>query len=79
MFAQLPAKVSSGFLTGLLPVTDQYFAAQLSLVLLAALNFGLKVPALITTIAIVAINSVLLPFFFKTGCRKREVGFPIFI
>ena len=29
MFKQVPAKVSSGFLTGLISVTDQYFAAQL--------------------------------------------------
>lgn len=75
MFAQLPAKVSSGFLTGLLPVTDQYFAAQLVVGSIAALNFGLKVPALITTIAIVAINSVLLPFFSKQAAENEKLAF----
>ncbi|TXN35972.1 virulence factor MviN [Flagellimonas hymeniacidonis] len=75
MFAQLPAKVSSGFLTGLLPVTDQFFAAQLAIGSIAALNFGLKVPALLTTIAIVAINSVLLPFFSKLAVESEKKAF----
>ncbi|TAI49799.1 virulence factor MviN [Flagellimonas allohymeniacidonis] len=75
MFAQLPAKVSSGFLTGLLPVTDQFFAAQLAIGSIAALNFGLKVPALLTTIAIVAINSVLLPFFSKQAVQSEKLAF----
>lgn len=62
---QIPAKISSGFFTGLLPITDQYFASQLWVGSISSLNYGLKVPALIVTTAVVGINSVLLPYFSK--------------
>ncbi|WP_369412205.1 murein biosynthesis integral membrane protein MurJ [Hanstruepera marina] len=65
MFKQVPAKVSSGFLTGLIPVADQFFAAQLIIGSIAALNYGLKIPAFITTILLLALGNVLLPYFSK--------------
>lgn len=75
MFAQIPAKISSGFLTGLIPVTDQYFAAQLAIGSIAALNYGLKVPTFLTGIIIIALNNVLLPHFSKLVVENEELAF----
>jgi len=75
MLNQLPAKASSGFLTGLIPVTDQFFAAQLVLGSVAALNYGLKIPAFFTTIVIIALGNVLLPYFSKLSLDNREMAF----
>lgn len=65
MFKQVPAKISSGFFTGLIPVVDQFFAAQLIIGSIAAINYGLKIPAFITTILLIALGNVLLPYFSK--------------
>lgn len=75
MLRQVPAKVSSGFLTGLIPVTDQYFAAKLAIGSIAALNYGLKVPAFLTTILIVSLNKVLLPHFSKLVVENKKEAF----
>lgn len=75
MIKQVPAKVSSGFLTGLIPVTDQYFAAQLAVGSIAALNYGLKVPAFFTTITIMAFGNVLLPYFSKLTIDNAKDSF----
>jgi putative peptidoglycan lipid II flippase len=75
MFKQVPAKVSSGFLTGLIPVTDQYFAAQLVVGSIAALNFGIKIPAFFSTILIIALGNVLLPYFSKLTLDSPKEAF----
>jgi len=75
MFSQVPAKVSSGFLTGLTSVTDQFFAAQLAIGSIAALNYGQKMPAFITGLLIMTIGSVLLPHFSKKVVANREKAF----
>ncbi|MCX7548392.1 polysaccharide biosynthesis C-terminal domain-containing protein [Xanthomarina sp. F1114] len=75
MLNQLPAKASSGFLTGLIPVTDQFFAAQLVIGSVAALNYGLKIPAFFTTIIIIAMGNVLLPYFSKLTLDNRDMAF----
>ncbi|TYA59155.1 virulence factor MviN [Formosa maritima] len=75
MFNQLPAKVSSGFLTGLIPITDQYFAAQLIVGSIAALNYALKIPAFFTGIVVLALARVLLPHFSKLTTENRESAF----
>ena len=75
MFQQVPAKISSGFLTGLIPVTDQYFAAQLIIGSIAALNYGLRIPAFITTIILLALGNVLLPYFSKLSIDNKEEAF----
>lgn len=72
MFSQLPAKVSSGFLTGLIPITDQFFAAQLIVGSIAALNYSLKIPAFFTAIAVLALSRVLLPHFSKLIVENKE-------
>src|SRR5690606_24741658 len=72
MFRQLPAKISSGFLTGLIPVTDQFFAAQLIVGSIAALNYSLKIPAFFTAIVVLALSRVLLPHFSKLIVENKE-------
>ena len=72
MFNQLPAKVSSGFLSGLIPITDQFFAAQLIVGSIAALNYALKIPAFFTAIAVLALSRVLLPHFSKLIAENKE-------
>lgn len=75
MIKQVPAKVSSGFLTGLIPVTDQYFAAKLAIGSIASLNYGLKIPAFLTTILIVSLGKVLLPHFSKLVLENKKAAF----
>ena len=75
MFKQVPAKASSGFLTGLLGVTDQFFAAQLAIGSISALNYGLKVPAFLTGLLVLAMNNVLLPYFSKKVAVNKEKAF----
>lgn len=75
MFKEFPARVSSSFLTGLIPVTDQFFAAQLIIGSVAALNYGLKIPALISTLFIIALGNVLLPYFAKLVIDNKDEAF----
>lgn len=75
MFQQIPAKVSSGFLTGMIPLTDQIFAGQLVIGSIAALNYGLKLPAFFSSIIILALGSVLLPYFANLSIDNREEAF----
>ncbi|GGD10033.1 murein biosynthesis integral membrane protein MurJ [Hyunsoonleella pacifica] len=75
MLKQVPAKVLSGFLTGLIPVTDQYFAAKLAIGSIAALNYGLKIPAFLTSILIISMGKVLLPHFSKLVIEDKKLAF----
>ena len=75
MFKQVPAKVSSGFLTGLISVTDQFFAAQLVIGSITALNYGLRIPAFFTTIIVMALGNVLLPYFSKLSINNKDDAF----
>lgn len=75
MFAQVPAKVSSGFLTGMNGVVDQYFAAQLAVGSIAAINYGNKMPAFLKGLLVVAITNVLLPYFSKMILENRKRTF----
>ncbi|WP_452230244.1 murein biosynthesis integral membrane protein MurJ [Lacinutrix sp. MEBiC02404] len=75
MFKQVPAKVSSGFLTGLISVTDQFFAAQLIIGSIAALNYGLRIPAFFTAIIVMALGNVLLPYFSKLTLTNKDEAF----
>ncbi|NQZ45276.1 MAG: polysaccharide biosynthesis C-terminal domain-containing protein [Flavobacteriaceae bacterium] len=65
MIRQFPPKVSSGLLTGLNGFVDQFFAAQLVVGSVAALNYGKKIPAFAVGILILALGNVLLPHFSK--------------
>ena len=75
MLNQLPARISSGFLTGLIPVTDQYFAATLAIGSIAALNYGMKIPAFFTSIIVMALSSVLLPYFSNLNFDNKALAF----
>ncbi|WP_421804944.1 murein biosynthesis integral membrane protein MurJ [Flagellimonas sp.] len=75
LFRQMPAKVSSGLLTGMNTIVDQFFAAQLVVGSIAAMNYGLKMPAFLIGILVIALNSVLLPQFSKMVLDNRENAF----
>ena len=74
-FKQLPAKISSGLLTALNSVVDQFFAAQLVIGSIAALNYGLKIPAFLSSLLLVAMGNVLLPYFTKLVLTNRKLAF----
>lgn len=65
MIKQLPAKVSSGFLIGMNNFVDQFFAAQLVIGSITAINYGVKIPSFIAGILVMALGNVLLPYFSK--------------
>ncbi|TBN06526.1 virulence factor MviN [Hyunsoonleella flava] len=65
MLKQLPPKVSSGLLSSMNDFVDQFFAAQLAIGSIAAINYGIKVPSLIVSIVIMAMGNVLLPYFSR--------------
>lgn len=75
MFAQVPAKVSSGFLTGMNTIVDQYFAAQLVVGSIAAINYGRKMPAFLSGLLVIALTNVLLPYFSKALAKNKEKTF----
>ena len=74
-FQQVPAKISSGFLTALNSVVDQFFAAQLVIGSIAALNYGLKIPAFLSGLLLVAFSNVLLPYFAKAVINNKDLAF----
>ena len=74
-FSQLPAKISSGFLASMVGVVDKFFAAQLVVGSIAALNYGVKIPAFLTNILMIAFANVLLPYFTKMVIKDREKAF----
>ena len=65
MLGQLPPKITSGLLTGLNGFVDQFFAAQLVVGSIAAINYGNKIPAFAVGIIIMVIGAVLLPHFSR--------------
>lgn len=65
MVKQLPAKVSSGLLIGMNNFVDQFFAAQLVIGSITAINYGVKIPSFIASILVMALGNVLLPYFSK--------------
>lgn len=65
MLKQLPPKISSGLLSSMNEFVDQFFAAQLAIGSIAAINYGIKVPSLIVSIVIMAMGNVLLPYFSR--------------
>lgn len=72
LFKQLPAKLSSSLLNGVNPLIDQYFSAQLIIGSIAALNYGIKVPAFGIGIIGAALGNVLLPYFSKYAIENRQ-------
>lgn len=75
LFKQLPAKLSSSLLSGINPLIDQYFSAQLIVGSIAALNYGIKIPAFAISIVGLAMGNVLLPYFSKKAVENKELLF----
>lgn len=75
LFRQLPAKLSSSLLAGINPLVDQYFSAQLIIGSIAALNYGIKIPAFVIGIMGAALGDVLLPHFSKNVIDNRTESF----
>ncbi|WP_396590099.1 murein biosynthesis integral membrane protein MurJ [Allomuricauda sp. R78024] len=65
MIQQLPPKISSGLLAGLNNFVDQFFAAQLVVGSLSAINYGIKIPSFTISILMIALGKVLLPHFSR--------------
>lgn len=75
MFKQYLPKTTSGLLTGINPFIDQFFAAQLVIGSIAAMNYGIKVPSFFLGIMILAIGNVLLPHFSELITENLEKAF----
>lgn len=75
LFVQLPAKLSSSLLVGINPFVDQYFSAQLVIGSIAALNYGIKIPAFAIGIVGIAVGNVILPYFSKQAVEDLSKTF----
>ncbi|WP_299336512.1 murein biosynthesis integral membrane protein MurJ [uncultured Psychroserpens sp.] len=75
LIRQLPAKLSSSLLTGINPLVDQFFSAQLIVGSIAALNYGIKIPAFAIGIFGIALGNVLLPYFSKSAIDNKKETF----
>lgn len=65
MIQQLPPKITSALLTGLNGFVDQFFAVQLVVGSISAINYGIKLPVFTVSIIIIVIGTVLLPHFSR--------------
>jgi putative peptidoglycan lipid II flippase len=75
MFRQYLPKTTSGLLTGINPFVDQFFAAQLVVGSIAAMNYGIKIPSFFLGILILAIGNVLLPHFSELIIENLRKAF----
>ncbi len=75
MFRQIPNKLGANILTGINPIVDQFFAAQLIIGSIAALNYGIKIPMFAIGIVTLALGTVLLPYFSKKVLEDRLKAF----
>ncbi|WP_088340966.1 murein biosynthesis integral membrane protein MurJ [Robiginitalea sediminis] len=69
MLRQYPAKLTSGFLTGVNNFVDQFFASQMVVGSLATIKYGIKIPTFVVGIMVLAIGNVLLPHFSRLMAR----------
>ena len=74
---QVPSKISSSLLNGLNPIVDQYFSAQLIVGSIAALNYGVKIPAFIIGLIGIALGNVLLPYFSSHAVENYHKTFKL--
>ncbi len=75
MLKQYIPKSTSGLLTGINPFVDQFFAAQLIVGSIAAMNYGVKIPSFFLGILIMAIGNVLLPHFSELIAENVQKAF----
>lgn len=71
MLKQVPAKIASSLISGVNPIVDQFFSAQLVIGSITALNYGIKIPLFIIGIIGVALGNVLLPYFSKSSVESK--------
>ena len=77
LYRQLPSKIGSGFLTGTTGFVNQFFAAQLVVGSIAALNYGMKIPAFMASILIISIGNVVLPYFSDLVHENRVKAYDV--
>jgi putative peptidoglycan lipid II flippase len=77
LYRQLPSKIGSGFLTGTTGFVNQFFAAQLVVGSIAALNYGMKLPAFLASILIISIGNVVLPYFSDLVHENRLKAYDV--
>lgn len=77
LYRQLPSKIGSGLLTGTTGFVNQFFAAQLVVGSIAALNYGLKIPSFLASILIISIGNVVLPYFSNLVHENRSKAYEI--
>jgi putative peptidoglycan lipid II flippase len=77
LYRQLPSKIGSGFLTGTTGFVNQFFAAQLVVGSIAALNYGMKLPAFLASILIISIGNVVLPYFSDLVHENRVKAYDV--
>lgn len=75
MLKQVPIKMTSSVFSGLHGIVDQFFAAQLMVGSIAALNYALKIPSFAIGIIVIAISNVLLPHFSKLVIANKPKAF----
>lgn len=71
MLKQVPAKIASSLISGVNPIVDQFFSAQLIIGSITALNYGIKIPVFIIGIIGIALGNVLLPYFSKSSVENK--------
>lgn len=72
LLRQIPAKVSSSLFNGIHPLIDQYFSAQLVVGSIAALDYGLKIPAFIIGLIGITLGNVLLPYLSNIVAENKK-------
>ncbi len=65
LLKQFPIKTASSLITGSTGFVTQYFAANLVIGSIAAINYGTKIPSLINMIITTAVGSISLTYFSK--------------
>jgi putative peptidoglycan lipid II flippase len=75
MIQQYKPKIISGILSGMNPFVDQYFAAQLAIGSIAAIEYGVKIPTFVVGILMIVIGNVLLPHFSKLVIDDLQQAF----
>lgn len=75
MLAQVPAKVTASFLSGMHSIIESYFAAQLVIGSISAMSYGKRLTLLAIGLVSIAMSNVLLPYFSKQVINNRVKSF----
>ena len=75
MLKQVPVKITGSVFNGLHNIVNQYFAAQLVVGSIAAINYAQKLPAFAIGIVTIALTNVLLPHFSVQVINNKQKAF----